>query len=251
MELHTQSSSHYRVRFPRHGRAIQYHFPSCDALVGGEGSEVWRFNLEAGRFMKPFCLEGSPENDGGEQGGFGGGGGDAVTGVNCIDINPAHQLLAFGTETRNGKGTVELWDPRSRTRAGILRLPYATLAANSMSSASAMQFRLPGVDDAAASGGVSVTALASRSDGLNLAVGTSTGHTLLYDLRANRPYTTKDQGYGLPVKKVQWVESSPTMSGDAEREGGWVASTDEKVVKIWGKDTVRCHSSFSSPSFNG
>ena len=131
-----------------------------------------------------------------------------------------------------------MWDPRSRARAGILRLPYASLLASSMSSATLKHPRLPGVDDALTNGGVSVTSLANRMDGLNLAVGTSTGHVLLYDLRANRPYTTKDQGYGLPVKKVEWVESAPATSSDADREGGWVASADEKVVKIWGKDTV-------------
>ncbi|GAA6047444.1 hypothetical protein JCM3770_001308 [Rhodotorula araucariae] len=239
LELHTQSGSHYRVRTPRQGRTLAYHFPTCDALVGGLGPEVWRLNLEVGRYMKPFGLEGAGEYDGGEGGGVPGSGatGDAVTGVNVIDVNPAHQLLCFGTETRDGRGTVEMWDPRSRSRAGILRLPYASLAASSMSSASLQHPRLPGVDDDAAMGGVAVTALANRNDGLNLAVGTSTGHVLLYDLRANRPYTTKDQGYGLPVKKVEWVESSPATSGDADREGGWVASADEKVVKIWGKDT--------------
>ncbi|GAA6028283.1 hypothetical protein JCM8097_006955 [Rhodosporidiobolus ruineniae] len=235
LDLHTQSASHYRVRVPRHGRCLAYHFPTCDALVGGQGADVYRFNLEVGRFMKPFGMEGAAEYDGGEQGGVGGGL-DAVTGVNAVDINPAHQLLCFGTETREGKGTVELWDPRSRSRAGILRLPYATLAANSVSSASLLQPRLPGVDEAGFSG-VAVTSLANRNDGLNLAVGTSTGHVLLYDLRANRPYTTKDQGYGLPVKKVEWVESSPATADDADQEGGWVASADEKVVKIWGKDT--------------
>lgn len=226
---------------PRQGRTLAYNFPTCDALVGGLGTEVWRLNLEVGRFMKPFGLEGAPEYDGGEVGGVPGSGatGDAVTGVNVIDINPAHQLLCFGTETRHGRGTVEMWDPRSRSRAGILRLPYAALAQSSMSSATLQHPRLPGVDDDSSSGGVAVTALANRNDGLNLAVGTSTGHVLLYDLRANKPYTTKDQGYGLPVKKVEWVESSPATSSDADREGGWVASADEKVVKIWGKDTVR------------
>ena len=241
LELHTQSSSHYRVRMPRQGRTLAYNFPTCDALVGGLGTEVWRLNLEVGRFMKPFGLEGAPEYDGGEGGGVPGSGatGDAVTGVNVIDINPAHQLLCFGTETRHGRGTVEMWDPRSRSRAGILRLPYAALAQSSMSSATLQHPRLPGVDDDSSAGGVAVTALANRNDGLNLAVGTSTGHVLLYALRANKPYTTKDQGYGLPVKKVEWVESSPATSSDADREGGWVASADEKVVKIWGKDTVR------------
>lgn len=232
---------------PRQGRTLAYHFPSCDALVGGAGPEVWRMNLEVGRFMKPFGLEGAAEYDGGEGGGIGGGlTGDAVTGVNAIDINPAHQLLCFGTETAQGRGTVELWDPRSRSRAGLLRLPYASLLASSMSSASLQHPRLPGVDETNTAG-LAVTALANRSDGLNLAVGTSTGHVLLYDLRANRPYTTKDQGYGLPVKKVEWVESAPATSGDADREGGWVASADEKVVKIWGKETVRALLPLLSP----
>ncbi|GAA5846953.1 hypothetical protein JCM5353_002543 [Sporobolomyces roseus] len=240
LDLHTQSSSHYRVRMPRHGRTLAYHFPTCDALVGGQGSEVWRMNMEVGRFMKPFSLEGSTEGpDGGESGSGVGGGltGDKVLGVNAIDINPAHQLMCFGTETVQGRGTVEMWDPRSRTRAGLLRLPYTSLMGTSQSSASLLQPKLPGVDDYLGSMGLSVTALSNKSDGLNLAVGTSTGHVLLYDLRANRPYQTKDQGYGLPVKKVEWIESGRQGAGDSEAEGGWVASADEKVVKIWGKET--------------
>ncbi|GAA5889722.1 hypothetical protein JCM16303_007152 [Sporobolomyces ruberrimus] len=241
LELHNQSASHYRVRMPKHGRTLAYHFPSCDAIVGGQGSEVWRMNMEVGRFMKPFALEGSLEGDGGESGQGVGGGltGDKVLGVNAIDINPAHQLMCFGTETVQGRGTVELWDPRSRTRAGILRLPYTSLMGASQSSASLLQPKLPGVDDVLGGGatGLSVTALANKSDGLNLAVGTSSGHILLYDLRANRPYQTKDQGYGLPVKKVEWIESATSSAGDADREGGYVASADEKVVKIWGRET--------------
>ncbi|GAA5851362.1 hypothetical protein JCM3766R1_007013 [Sporobolomyces carnicolor] len=226
---------------PKHGRAIAYHFPSCDAIVGGQGNEVWRMNMEVGRFMKPFALEGAAADDGGESGQGVGGGltGDRVLGVNAIDINPAHQLLCFGTETAQGRGTVEMWDPRSRTRAGVLRLPYTTLLGSSQSSASLLQPNLPGVDDVlgGGGGGVAITALANRADGLNLAVGTSTGHVLLYDLRANRPYQTKDQGYGLPVKKVEWIESARGSTGDADMEGGYVASADEKVVKIWGRET--------------
>lgn len=231
IELHTQSAAMYRVRTPKHGRAIAYHFPTCDTIVGGQGNQVWRLNLELGRFMKPLCLEGSPEEDGGENGGADGGI-DTVTGVNAIDINPAHQLFCFGTETAAGRGTVEMWDPRSRSRAGILRLPYSKLLASTSSASLAAP--LPGVD--VAGPGVSVTALASKADGLNLAIGTSTGHVLLYDLRSDRPYNTKDQGYGLPIKKVEWVENS---RGEFEREGGMVASTDEKVVKIWGRESVR------------
>jgi ribosome biogenesis protein ENP2 len=153
-----------------------------------------------------------------------------VTGVNAIDINPAHGLLAFGTETDLGRGTVELWDNRVRSRVGLLRLPYAKLGAASSASASRAS---DGVDALLPGSSVSVTALASRADGLNLAVGTSSGHTLLYDLRDPNPYTIKDQGYGLPIKTIRW----PT--GPTEERSGMVATVDERVLKIWDRNTVR------------
>lgn len=137
-----------------------------------------------------------------------------ISGVNTIDINPAHQLLAFGIE---GDGTVQFWDPRSRSSVGTLRLPRSRL----------MQ---PGAG-ADPDFGLSVTAISSRIDGLSYAVGTSTGHTLLYDIRATRPFAVKDQGYGLPVKNVVWIEGGSRMAGD-----GMVLSADKKVIKLWDRN---------------
>ncbi|KAF8999095.1 WD40-repeat-containing domain protein [Cyathus striatus] len=194
IELHTQGGFHYRTRIPRFGRSIAYHFPSCDAYVSASGNEIYRLNLDQGRFMNPLVLEDETDGD--------------ILGVNCIDINPAHQLLAFGVD---GNGTVQFWDPRSRSNVGILRLPKERLMPTGVNT------------DA-----LSVTALSSRSDGLSYAIGTSTGHTLLYDIRSTRPFATKDQGYGLPVQKVIWIEGGSRMAGD-----GLVLSADKKVVKIW------------------
>jgi ribosome biogenesis protein ENP2 len=149
-----------------------------------------------------------------------------VTGVNAVDINPAHQLLAFGVD---GQGVVQFWDPRSRSSVGVLRLPTARLTA---SASSARDF-LPGVDDEKAAPGLSVTALASRSDGLSYAVGTSTGHTLLYDIRSAKAFATKDQGYGLPVKSLTWIDGGSRMAGD-----GMVMSADSKVIKVWDRNSV-------------
>lgn len=213
VELHTQGGFHYRTRIPRFGRALAYHFPSCDALFAASGPEVFRLNLDQGRFLNPLVLQGQGE--------------EAVAGVNAIDINPAHQLFAFGVE---GNGTVEFWDPRSRSRVGILSLPRERLMPlNAMAPAT-----LPGVDDGARAAPLSVTALSSRPDGLSYAVGTSTGHTLLYDIRSARHLAVKDQGYGLPVKKVEWIEGGSRMAGE-----GYVLSADKKVIKIWNRDTVR------------
>ena len=77
------------------------------------------------------------------------------------------------------------------------------------------------------------TAISSRVDGLSYAFGTSTGHTLLYDIRSPKPLATKDQGYGLPVKNVCWIEGGSRMAGD-----GLVLSADKKVIKIWDRNSV-------------
>ncbi|CAE6461758.1 unnamed protein product [Rhizoctonia solani] len=195
LELHTQGGFHYRTRIPKFGRTLAYHFPSCDALVAGAGSEVYRLNLAQGRFMAPFSLDSD------------------VEGVNAIDINPAHQLFAFGVD---GRGVVDFWDPRARARLSSLVLPV---------------------------GEEGVTALASRADGLSLAVGTTAGKTLLYDLRSARPFATKDQGYGLPVQSVSWIEGGSRMAGD-----GLVMSADKKVVKIWDRNSPGTNFTSITPS---
>ena len=81
---------------------------------------------------------------------------------------------------------------------------------------------------------ISVTAISSRSDGLSYAIGTSTGHTLLYDIRSPRPFATKDQGYGLPVKKVVWIDGGHNVTHE-----GLVLSADKKVIKLWDRENVR------------
>ena len=99
-------------------------------------------------------------------------------------MNPAHGLLSFGTE---GEGVVELWDPRMRHQAGSLNIATPQVLDGALLQA---RRQLPGVYDGddedaliEAKRSLSVTALSSAEDGLNMAVGTSTGHVLLFDLR--------------------------------------------------------------------
>ena len=56
LELHNQGGMHTRVRLPRFGRALAYHYPSADALVGAVGQEVYRLNLDQGRFLSPYAV---------------------------------------------------------------------------------------------------------------------------------------------------------------------------------------------------
>merc|ERR1712093_121937 len=44
ISVHTASSLFYSTRLPKHGRALKYNFNTCDAIVGCEGSEVFRLN---------------------------------------------------------------------------------------------------------------------------------------------------------------------------------------------------------------
>ncbi|CAO3627840.1 unnamed protein product [Cunninghamella echinulata] len=198
IELHSQGGIHYRTRIPKFGRDLAYHFPTCDLMIAASSQEVYRLNLEQGRFLNSIQTDGTE-------------------GVNCIKINPAHQLFGFGT----GNGTVELWDPRSRARVGVLdQLPIPT------------SYDQPTHTE--------VTALAFRNDGLNMGVGTNTGHTLLYDLRTSVPYIVKDHQYGFPIKNIHFHDGvSATKQGDFEtgQGGDKLIVADKKIVKIWDRNT--------------
>jgi len=155
--------------------------------------------------------------------GWGDGRESEVEGVNVVDVNPRHGLWSFGLD--GGGGVVEFWDPRSRTALSRLVLPSETLLpAQSLDTASvfAPEQRL------------GITAMASHpTDGLRLAVGTSSGHTLLYDLRSPTPFAIKDQGYSEPIRSVDWLRG-----GGAQEDAGRVVSADSKVIKVWSKDDV-------------
>ncbi|KAJ2797283.1 Small ribosomal subunit biogenesis, partial [Coemansia helicoidea] len=98
-------------------------------------------------------------------------------------------------------------------------------------------------------GGFEVTALEFRQDGLGAAVGTSSGHVLLYDLRQGRPWQVKDQQYGLPIRTVQWIEAVRNAYSDeaADVDGAKILSADARVIKLWGVNSGRAFTSIEPP----
>lgn len=102
LSLHAPYGVHYNVRVPKFGRHMVYDYDSCDLLVGGNGNEIYRLNLETGQFREPFEL------------GF--------EGCNKLHINPLHGLLGCAGEG----GICEFWDPRQRDRVARLTLPNPT-----------------------------------------------------------------------------------------------------------------------------
>uniref|UniRef100_L7M2E5 Uncharacterized protein n=1 Tax=Rhipicephalus pulchellus TaxID=72859 RepID=L7M2E5_RHIPC len=180
VEFHAAYGRYHRVRIPKFGRDMAYLPAACELYFGCDGAEVYRLSLDQGRFMNPITTE--------------------ATAVNVCRVNSYHNLVCLGTQ----EGKVEAFDPRSRSRVGILEC-----ALNSVT------------EDTEVEGMPSVTALTFK-DSLTLGVGTATGQVLLFDIRSDKPLLVKDHLYGLPVKKVAF-----------HSDANVVMSMDSKVLKLW------------------
>lgn len=194
VEFHAQYGRYYRTRIPKFGRDLVYHYPSCDLYLVGASSEVYRLNLEQGRFLNSLQT-------------------NAVE-INTCDINPVHQLFAAGT----AEGHVECWDPRSRSRVGLLDIGIS------------------GFDYQSSDKVPAVTTLLFK-DGLTMGLGTSTGHVLLYDLRSTKPLLVKDHRYGLPINSIAFQDKLDV-----------VLSSDSKILKIWDRETGKPFTSIEPPT---
>ncbi|KAJ0284649.1 hypothetical protein Brms1b_001454 [Colletotrichum noveboracense] len=220
LEFHTPMGCHYTIRIPRYGRDLLYDRHSAEALVPAVGvdsdglGEVFRFNLEIGRFMKSFQIDvGGDEEGAGLQGGIEAGS------VNAAALaEKSHGLAAFGTSL----GTVEFWDARSKSRVARL-----------------------GCQEGA------ITALDFNASGLSIATGSANGMVQLFDLRRPVPLLTKDQGYGFPIKKLIHMttasQEKKVLSADKriikiwDETDGTPWTSVEPIVDIndiaWCKDT--------------
>jgi ribosome biogenesis protein ENP2 len=200
IDLHSPYGSHFRTRIPRFGRGLLLHRGTAELYVCGAGADVWRLSLEQGRFLAPLQT----------RSGLSGGN-------NVCGINPVNSLLAFGGES----GLVDIWDPR--TSGGRVSSPAGTLDVRA-----ALAARTPdGVLGDGFVGETAVTAIRfDDSDGVSMAVGTSTGHTLLFDLRSPHASVIRDQGYGLPIKSVK-------LHADAKH----CISADAKCIKVWDRQS--------------
>jgi ribosome biogenesis protein ENP2 len=74
IEFHAQFGRYFRTRVPKHGRDITYHSGSAELYIVGASSDIWRLNLEEGRFMA--SLPGNSAE------------------FNVCKINPVHQLIS-------------------------------------------------------------------------------------------------------------------------------------------------------------
>ncbi len=105
LSFHAPYGEHYKVRVPKFGRDMVYNWENCDLYVASSGEEVFRLNLESGRFKEPLNL--------------------SFEGCNKIETNPMHRLLGCGGEA----GVVEFWDLRSKKSVAKHKVDPASTAA--------------------------------------------------------------------------------------------------------------------------
>lgn len=122
------------------------------------------------------------------------------SGFNTCDVNPEHHLLCVGSS----EGTVEAWDPREKRKCATLDVAMKIKNNRDFPAISTIKFK----------------------DGLHMAVGTASGHCLIYDIRSSEPLLIKDHLNRVPVKKIAFNKSHNV-----------VCSLDSAMLKVWDETT--------------
>jgi ribosome biogenesis protein ENP2 len=152
---------------------------SCDLIAVGATNEIYRLNLDLGRFNTPLLSE-SPE-------------------INCVDY--CHELNVIATGGIDGR--VEFWNMDNRNRV-------LGMVPNGVS----------GNDE-------EITSIRFEGNGsLNVAVGTSKGKVLLYDMRYPLPIQTLTHHYRMPIQQIKYHAGSRK-----------VMTCDRKIIKVYDKDS--------------
>uniref|UniRef100_A0A2S2PPP6 Nucleolar protein 10 n=1 Tax=Schizaphis graminum TaxID=13262 RepID=A0A2S2PPP6_SCHGA len=192
VEFHSQEGRYYRLRIPKFGQDMKYHFPTCDLYIGGNSADIYRLNLDRGQFLNPFVSSAGDE-------------------IKKLAINPVHNMLLTGTK----EGKVEAWDPRAHISIGVLDCALSSVTNDT---------------NIASDGFPSITAL-EFENALTLGVGTATGQVLLYDLRSNKPFMVKDHLFGLPIRDIAFQDEN-VLSMDSSSVKIWNKDTGKLFAAL-------------------
>ena len=236
--FHAPYGQHHLLRIPTFGRMLAYEPSSCELLVAccGKagrnsvsktlgGGEVYRINLEEGRFSAPLNYSTSTKAKGSA----------AVVGGSCISVSPTHRLTALGGDD----GIVRFWDNRvaqSGAQDDMNLNPFCTLDVKSSTTgygfydeSGARHYENPN----------EVTSLAFDQNGMQIAAGTKGGNVALYDIRSSKPLHVKEHQYGMAIHTLRFHSSS-----------GTILSGDPKLVKVWRSRPSAVSSSYGTDIYS-
>lgn len=171
IEIHAQYGKHFTIRIPKFGRDLIYDKNEAELLSCGTGNEIYRLNLQEGRFMKPL------ETD--------------IDGINSIRINSNLNIL--GSVGSNGK--MEIWDVRSHNKIAYLPLEEDLSLLNDSKN---LFF-----------GNEELTSL--EFNDFYMAIGNKVGTVKMLDLRNNKPLYTIKHPYKKPIHTLKFHHSSNSI----------------------------------------
>ena len=195
--FHAPYGAHESIRIPSFGRGMAYEPTTCEILVAAKGKQLYRVNLEEGRFSEPWSIESSTASS------------------TCIAVGPTHPIAAVGCDD----GVVRFWDNRS---PDSLLKPFLSLDVSGGTKGY-------GYADNPFTNSAEIRSIAQDPSGLYLAAGTAGGVVALYDVRSSRPLHVMEHKHGMPIHTVRFHPySGCILSGDEKLVKVWryKASTD-------------------------
>ena len=195
--FHAPYGAHESIRIPSFGRAMAYEPTTCELLLAAKGNQLYRLNLEEGRFSEPWQIEQSTASS------------------SCVVVSPTHPLAAVGCDD----GVVRFWDNRS---PDSLLKPFLSLDVSSATKGY-------GYADDPYTNPNEIRSIAHDPSGLYLAAGTAGGIVALYDVRSSKPLHVMEHKHGMPIHTVKFHPySGCILSGDEKLIKMWryKASTD-------------------------
>eukprot|EP00529_Nitzschia_sp_RCC80_P015408 CAMPEP_0113459546 /NCGR_PEP_ID=MMETSP0014_2-20120614/10511_1 /TAXON_ID=2857 /ORGANISM="Nitzschia sp." /LENGTH=686 /DNA_ID=CAMNT_0000351139 /DNA_START=96 /DNA_END=2156 /DNA_ORIENTATION=+ /assembly_acc=CAM_ASM_000159 len=179
---------------------MAYEPTTCELLIASSSNEVYRLNLEEGRFMQPWTINEDDKSAG-----------STDISTSCISVSQAQPLATVGCDD----GIVRFFD--SRDPDSLLK-PFLKLDVRSATDgygfADLSRFHHQSVHE--------ITAVAHDPSGLYMAAGTAGGLVALYDVRSSKPLEVCEHKQGTAINTIKFHPGS-----------GCVFSSDEKLIKIW------------------
>ena len=202
IDFHAPYGAHEKIRIPAFGRGMAYEPTSCELLVAAKGNNIFRLNLEEGRFSEPWAYESESSSS-------------------CIAVAPSQPLAAVGCDD----GVVRFWD--NRTPDSLLK-PFLQLDVRRATAGR-------GFADESLSyiNTKEITSLAFDPNGLYMACGTAGGLATVYDVRSSRPLFVQEHKNGTSIVAMKFHASGNILSMDEKLVKVWRYKTSHDITSSY------------------
>ena len=185
--FHAHYGTHEKIRIPKFGRSMTYEPTTCELLVAASGDQIYRLNLEEGRFTEPWTM-------------------DSGVSASCITVAPSQPLASVGCDD----GVVRFWDNRS---PDTLLKPFLKLDVQAATEG----YGFADENNLYNHNQHEITSIAHDPSGLYMAAGTAGGLVALYDVRTSKPLHIKEHKHGMPIHTMKFHPGSGCVLSSDER----------------------------------